>query len=514
MTRLNAAVRWDFRLQFRNGFYYAAAFVALFIIVILAQFRLSQEVLAIILPVVLLQNVTINAFYFMAGLVLLEKGEGILEGIVVSPMRNGEYLGSKLVTLTLLSIVENSLIVLVLYGLQVNLLVLLASLILMSIFLALIGFIAVIRYNSINSFLFPSFLMLLVLSIPLLDYFGIWQTPLMYLHPTQALLVLLKAIFQPVENWQIIYGLLYSLAWIAVAYQMSKPAFHRFVILKEGTYSNQKKATKPHVDIPAGDAALPQPKSTKQHYRKLNIIGVLKALGPIDLRNVRRDSLLLWMAAMPLFLALLFRFVVPWVRDGILQQFDFDIQPYYPLLMSYGFIIATPLLFGVVIGFLLLDERDDQTLKALQVTPLPLSGYLAYRTILPMILSVVLTVLMYPIAGLVPFSTIHLIVVSLLAAPLAPIFALFMATFAANKVQGFALMKGMGVVLILPLLAFFIESNWQILLGVVPTYWSIKLYWVLYAGESGGWIFFVAGIIYQLLILVLLLRRFNAIMHR
>ena len=220
------------------------------------------------------------------------------------------------------------------------------------------------------------------------------------------------------------------------------------------------------------------------------------------------------MAAMPLFLALLFRFAVPWVRDGILQQFNFDIQPYYPLLMSYGFIIATPLLFGVVIGFLLLDERDDQTLKALQVTPLPLSGYLAYRITIPIILSVVLTVLMYPIAGLVPFSTTHLIAVSLLAAPLAPIFALFMATFAANKVQGFALMKGVGVVLILPVLAYFIESNWQLALGIVPTYWPIKLYWMLYAGETGGWIYFVVGLVYQALMLALLLRRFNVVMHR
>ena len=514
MTRLNAAIRCDFRLQTRNGFYYAAAFVALLITVILAQFQLSQEVLAIILPVVLLQNITINAFYFMAGLVLLEKGEGTLEGIVVSPLRKGEYLGAKLATLTLLSIVENSLIVLILYGLQANLLVLLAALIVISVLLALFGFIAVVRYDSINSFLFPSMFMLLVISIPLLSYFGIWQTPLMYLHPTQALLMLLNVVFQPIESWQIVYGLLYSLVWIAIAYLLSKRTFHRFVILKEGTRSNRKQHTKQHVDIPPGNVPAPQLKLAKQRYGKLNIIGVLKALGPIDLQNIRRDSLLLWMAAMPLFLALLFRFAVPWVRDGILQQFNFDIQPFYPLLMSYGFIIATPLLFGVVIGFLLLDERDDQTLKALQVTPLPLSGYLAYRITIPIILSIVLTVLMYPIAGLVPFSTTHLIAVSLLAAPLAPIFALFMATFAANKVQGFALMKGVGVVLILPVLAYFIESNWQLALGIVPTYWPIKLYWMLYAGETGGWIYFVVGLVYQALMLALLLRRFNVVMHR
>ena len=37
-------------------------------------------------------------------------------------------------------------------------------------------------------------------------------------------------------------------------------------------------------------------------------VRILKALGPIDLRNVRRDSLLLWMAVMPFVFVLLFRF--------------------------------------------------------------------------------------------------------------------------------------------------------------------------------------------------------------
>jgi fluoroquinolone transport system permease protein len=32
-------------------------------------------------------------------------------------------------------------------------------------------------------------------------------------------------------------------------------------------------------------------------------------------------------------------------------------------------LLMTPMLAGIVVGFLLLDQRDDQTLTALQVTP-------------------------------------------------------------------------------------------------------------------------------------------------
>ncbi len=37
MKRLLAAIRWDFRLQYRQGFYYAAIFVAVFMVLILLQ---------------------------------------------------------------------------------------------------------------------------------------------------------------------------------------------------------------------------------------------------------------------------------------------------------------------------------------------------------------------------------------------------------------------------------------------------------------------------------------------
>lgn len=246
----------------------------------------------------------------------------------------------------------------------------------------------------------------------------------------------------------------------------------------------------------------------------MTMIRVLKALGPIDARNVRRDSMLAWMALMPFFFVVLFRYFVPWVRDGLLAQFGFDLAPYYMLVMSYGFIIGTPTLFGVVIGFLLLDERDDGTLTALQVTPMPLNSYLIYRVTAPMLISLVLTTLTFPLAGLVTFPWLYLVTVALLAAPLAPVFALFMAVTAKNKVQGFAVMKGMGAILVLPLMAYFVQGNWQWLFGLIPTYWPLKLYWTLDAGESGAWLYFFGGVIYQIGLLIVLVRRFDRDMHR
>lgn len=234
MMRLVSAIGWDARLQFRNGFYYASIFVAVVLIILLSQFKLSPDMLALLLPAILIQNILINTFYFMAGSVLLEKGEGILEGLVVSPLRKREYLLSKTITLTLLSIVEVLVIIIVLYGLNLNLPLMVLGMALLGVFFALLGFVAVARYESINTFLLPSVLMVTLLSIPLLDYFGLWQSRLVYLHPVQAPLLLMKGAFQPVAGWQLIYGAVYSIVWIGVVYVLSQRAFYRFVILKQG----------------------------------------------------------------------------------------------------------------------------------------------------------------------------------------------------------------------------------------------------------------------------------------
>ncbi len=239
----------------------------------------------------------------------------------------------------------------------------------------------------------------------------------------------------------------------------------------------------------------------------------LKALGPIDAKSVRRDSLLRWMVIFPVLIALLMRWGTPALAAWLMEQYQFDLVPYYPLLMSWV-LLATPMIYGAVIGFLLLDQRDDQTLMALQVTPLTLTGYLWYRLTAPILLSVVMSIIVLPLAGLVEMRFILLLLAALGAAPLAPGYALFLAAFAENKVQGFALMKAAGVFSWPPMIAYFVQSGWQLVIGLVPTYWPAKLYWELEAGTPHAWIYLVIGVAYQCGVLAALLRRFNKVMHQ
>ncbi len=246
----------------------------------------------------------------------------------------------------------------------------------------------------------------------------------------------------------------------------------------------------------------------------MNAVRAIKSLGPIDSRNVMRDSLLKWMLVIPPGIALGLRWVAPIALARLAALFPIDLTPYYSPIVGYLLMSLTPLLVGMVIGFLLLDERDDQTIQALQVTPLSLNGYLIYRLTVPSLLSAVLTVILFPLAGLMELSWPGLVAVAICSAPLAPLFALFFAAFAQNKVQGFALQKASGIILMPPLLAYFIQSPLQLVFGIVPTFWPAKLYWTLKAGGPDAWVYLVVGLAYQGLLVVALVRRFNKVMSQ
>ncbi len=240
---------------------------------------------------------------------------------------------------------------------------------------------------------------------------------------------------------------------------------------------------------------------------------VIRALGPIDVKSVRRDSMLRWLVGLPIALALLTRWGVPIVTSWLAERYAFDLRPYYPLVMSL-LLLMVPMLVGCVVGFLLLDHRDDRTLTALQVTPLTIGGYLLYRTAVPMVLSVAMMMVCIALAGLVTMRVIPALLAALQAAPLAPLYALFVGAFAANKVQGFALMKATGVLAWAPLLAYFVTSGWQVAFGIDPLYWPVKVFWMLEAGEPGTWVYYLVGLAYQSALVMLLLRRFKTVVYR
>ncbi|TMC87353.1 MAG: hypothetical protein E6J22_17545 [Chloroflexi bacterium] len=206
----------------------------------------------------------------------------------------------------------------------------------------------------------------------------------------------------------------------------------------------------------------------------MKTLTIFKTLGPIDLKNVRRDSLLLWLPLIPIIQALGIRGGVPIVAAALQQHLGFDLTPYYPLIMG-AFVLESPITTGVI--------------------------------------GVTTTLIGFPIAGLTPLPFGHLLVVALLGSLIGPQVALFLAAFAENKVAGFALFKFLNSLLFIPIVAFFLPGNWQLLAGFLSPFWPLKVFWLAAQGQS-YWLFLLAGLLVNLITLMLLLQRFQKVVHR
>lgn len=239
-----------------------------------------------------------------------------------------------------------------------------------------------------------------------------------------------------------------------------------------------------------------------------------RSLGAIDARSVARDPMLRWLALFTPGFGLLFRWAVPAVAAALERQLGFDLVAYYPLLMSFLPLIAAGMA-GTVVGFLLLDQRDDQTLTALLVTPLRLGDYLRYRLGGIMVVSAVFGALIVPLAGLTRTTPLQVLVCAVTAAPLAPMYALFLGTFATNKVQGFALAKAVGIVMVPCIVSYFVGGPWQDAFGLVPHYWPLKVFWLFEARAVGQALAHaLVGLSWQAVLLTLLVRRFSHVVRR
>jgi fluoroquinolone transport system permease protein len=216
-------------------------------------------------------------------------------------------------------------------------------------------------------------------------------------------------------------------------------------------------------------------------------------LADADRRLVWRDPLLKWVLLLPLGLALLLRILIPQARESLFLATGVDIAPYYPVIMG-GYLMSAPGIVGMVIGFLLLDERDAHTLTALRVTPVSIRRYLAYRICGPLIVATATTLLGYALIEVTPLPFGQLLAISVVAALSAPLIALVLATAAPNKVAGLAVVKVLNGVMLLPIAAYLLPTPAQYLAGVIPTYWPMRAFWsaaqlqpyALYLGVGGA----------------------------
>jgi fluoroquinolone transport system permease protein len=248
--------------------------------------------------------------------------------------------------------------------------------------------------------------------------------------------------------------------------------------------------------------------------QSMSTLQAVRAFGGNDLKSIRRDSIMIGVGFGPFIYALAMWFLPPLTRM-LDERYAFDLTPYHTLIVS-GFVIVGPIaVLGALAGLMLLDDKDQHTLAALRVAPIPPMTYPLYRAVMITAVTTVsitaaLALTLQVPAGLVLQS----IPIALVCGTGAAVVGLLMPAVANNKVEGLAVMRAIGMLLFgLPIIPWWLDLPAQLVFGLLPTYWPAKAYWLAAEGAT-YWPYVVGGLAYNALLAYVLLRRLTRTAER
>ena len=455
---------WDARLQLRYGFYavYAVLTVAYVLGLALVPPAFRERTLVLLV----LTDPSVLGFYFVSALVLIEKREGTLDALAVSPLGVRGYLVAKLVSLTALAVAASLALALLARPRGVALPLLVGGVALTSAFFVSVGLVAVSRFDTVEDYFFSALGYGAVMFAPLAGYLGVFETPLFWLLPARPARLLVAGAFEGIAAWELAYAVGYLLVGTVGCLFVARRRFERDVLGGRSTGRSRVART--------GTGGRPARWLAAR-------TGPVGALVLADLRNWTRDPILLLAGSGPFALALLGRVALPVLDVQYLPSVA--LEPLYPTVLAFVFLFPGYVL-GMVVGFLVLEDRAQGVLDDLRRTPLTGRGYLRYRGTTAYLLAFGVTLAVVPLFGLVIVSLPLLVATAAVAGLVGPAVVFLFAALASDAIEGLALNKLLGlVVLVPPVGVLVVPEPLEYVVGLVPLYWPTK---ALLVGVEGG----------------------------
>ncbi len=243
-----------------------------------------------------------------------------------------------------------------------------------------------------------------------------------------------------------------------------------------------------------------------------------------EMRTLLRDPLNLFMLFYPFFML----FLTGWLLPTSLFRAGLDLDsPAYALTMILVFVMLLAIggfAMGILLGFSLLENKDEQTILSIAVTPIKVSGYILFKSIYSYVFSIFGNLIMlfgikfwayeaysfqYGAAtfGFDNISVGHIVAFSFVASLLVPTVGAITAAISRNKIEGFAFMKSGGLLFMIPALVLLnVFGGWkQYFLGFAPNFWSLKGLLNLALGSQDAsdlpyWVYLTIGAIYMVVL--------------
>jgi fluoroquinolone transport system permease protein len=200
-------------------------------------------------------------------------------------------------------------------------------------------------------------------------------------------------------------------------------------------------------------------------------MGAFVALALKDARVIYRDRLLLTITGMTLAIAAGLRVLVRFVP---IEMFDLYVAPAAALI--------APMMLGIVLGFALIEEREQGTWLLLRVLPLSEAKWFFYVLLTSTSFAFLLGLAAARIYRR-PSDAVFLVWMTAAGALTAPMMTLTLGAFARNKIEGTAVQKLASALSFAPLVVFFLPPALQLLAAWCPWYWLYLGFLRAYAGD-------------------------------
>jgi fluoroquinolone transport system permease protein len=200
--------------------------------------------------------------------------------------------------------------------------------------------------------------------------------------------------------------------------------------------------------------------------------------------------MLLVVCAAPLLAASFFRFGIPFVEKLLCGYFNkAAILAGYYLLFDLMLSVLTPFLFCFASSMVILTEYDENMTSYIAVTPVGKKGYLISRLMFPAVISFIASVILMVCFSLTKWQFPMILLICLLTCILSVAVSLLLVSFSHNRVEGMALSKLSGIIMLGLPIPFFLLSWTQYLFSVLPSFWIAKLC------KEQNYVFFIPAIL-------------------
>ncbi len=196
----------------------------------------------------------------------------------------------------------------------------------------------------------------------------------------------------------------------------------------------------------------------------------------IFMKQILKDSMLYMIFVAPLLAGCFFRFGIPIMETLLCEYLDKSaILSEYYLLFDLLLVTLMPFMFCFASAMVMLTELDENVIQYIAVTPIGKRGYIVSRLVIPAVISMAVSVLILIAFRLTDWNPPTLLITSLMTALMSVGMCLMIISFSHNRVEGMAIGKLTGLVMMGLPVPFFIHSNVQYVFSVLPSFWIAKV---------------------------------------